>query len=182
MAFFSNLFSGKTPKLTFKKFTYDNGDVYEGQFYNDLKHGKGKYIWANGDIYEGDFIDDQRTGKGKLSLSNGEVYEGDLKNGKKHGEGSYSWPNGDHYMGAWKNDVYHGIGILDINKRIKSGPFTNGVFELDEGLETGKSTIIGLNGKVLELDKGNEQQQREKFREAFDKYMEEETKREKQGE
>ena len=35
---------------------YKNGDIYEGEFKNDLKKGKGKMIYKNGDIYEGDDI------------------------------------------------------------------------------------------------------------------------------
>jgi hypothetical protein len=31
---------------------YLNGDVYEGEWKNDLRHGKGKFMSKNGDIYE----------------------------------------------------------------------------------------------------------------------------------
>ena len=45
------------------KFTYANGNVYEGDYHNDKRHGKGKYTLANGDVYEGNFQDDKRNGK-----------------------------------------------------------------------------------------------------------------------
>jgi len=35
--------------------------------------GKGKSIWKSGEIYEGDFVDGNRQGKGKTTLANGDV-------------------------------------------------------------------------------------------------------------
>ena len=35
------------------RFTYKNGDVYDGEWVNGLKHGTGEYISAEGDIYIG---------------------------------------------------------------------------------------------------------------------------------
>lgn len=32
-----------------------NGDVYEGEWLNEVKHGRGIYYFANGDKYEGTF-------------------------------------------------------------------------------------------------------------------------------
>jgi hypothetical protein len=40
------------------KLTYPNGDIYEGQFFEDKISGKGKVYYANGDIYDGQFKDD----------------------------------------------------------------------------------------------------------------------------
>ena len=42
-----------------------------------------------GDIYEGDWIDDERHGKGTLSMANGDVYQGEWRNNLKHGPGTY---------------------------------------------------------------------------------------------
>ena len=33
----------------------DNGDVYEGQFRNGLKHGTGLEAFRNGDVYVGNY-------------------------------------------------------------------------------------------------------------------------------
>ena len=59
-----------------------SGDVYEGDYLNDQKTGKGIYKWANGNVYEGDFLNGQLTGKGIFKKANGDVYEGDWINGQ----------------------------------------------------------------------------------------------------
>ena len=45
------------------KFTYEDGEIYEGEFLNKLKHGKGKNIYINGDVYEGKYYEDKKQGK-----------------------------------------------------------------------------------------------------------------------
>ena len=52
-------------------FTY-KGDV------NQLgkPHGKGKYTWSDGDCYEGSFTNGFRDGHGVMTFSNGDKYEG----------------------------------------------------------------------------------------------------------
>lgn len=35
-------------------------EYYEGEFQNNMKHGFGKYTFSNGDIYEGNFRDNKR--------------------------------------------------------------------------------------------------------------------------
>jgi hypothetical protein len=38
------------------KYTKANpGDVYEGEYSNDVKHGNGKYTYANGDTFDGKY-------------------------------------------------------------------------------------------------------------------------------
>ena len=60
---------------------YSNGDVYEGGFKGDLRHGDGKYIWANGETYTGEFA-----------------------SGNMHGYGTYTWPEGrPSYTGYFKD-------------------------------------------------------------------------------
>ena len=40
---------------------YAFGDVYEGEFSNNLKHGKGKYIYRSlGETYDGEWVEDKR--------------------------------------------------------------------------------------------------------------------------
>ena len=47
--------------------------------------------YANGDIYEGEWLDDMRHGKGMLRLANTNRYEGEWKNNKMCGNGIFTW-------------------------------------------------------------------------------------------
>ncbi len=50
--------------------------------------GKGKLIWPCGDIYEGDFKDNMINGEGVYTMAEGQgYYKGQYKEGKKHGTG-----------------------------------------------------------------------------------------------
>ena len=40
------------------KLTHVNGAVYEGEFENGKKNGKGKLVWDNGSTYQGEFKED----------------------------------------------------------------------------------------------------------------------------
>lgn len=64
---------------------------FEGYFFEDMKHGKGKVFSRQGVLEaEGHFKEDVMTGKGTLYYSNGQAsYNGDLVNGLKHGRGEY---------------------------------------------------------------------------------------------
>lgn len=64
---------------------------YEGYFFEDMKHGKGKVYSRQGVLEaEGQFKEDAMTGKGTLYYANGQAsYIGDLVNGEKHGRGDY---------------------------------------------------------------------------------------------
>jgi len=64
---------------------------YEGYFFEDMKHGKGKVYSRQGVLEaEGQFKEDVMTGKGTLYYPNGQAsYIGDLVNGEKHGRGDF---------------------------------------------------------------------------------------------
>ena len=61
---------------------FRDGDIYEGEWFNDKAHGFGIYKHINGAIYEGEWENDQQSGKGKESWPDGSVYTGDFLNGK----------------------------------------------------------------------------------------------------
>ena len=37
---------------------YANGDIYEGEWASDMKHGRGKFYYAKGSLYEGTWQED----------------------------------------------------------------------------------------------------------------------------
>ena len=96
------------------KYTYANGDTYEGQYQHGKPHGEGKSTYANGDTYEGQYQHDKRHGEGKYTYANGTTYEGQWQHGKRHGEGKYTYANGTTYEGQWQHDKRHGEGKLTL--------------------------------------------------------------------
>lgn len=61
--------------------TYENGDVYEGEFVNGVFEGKGRFISRMGWTYEGEFHKGQADGQGVLTAKNKKVYKGTFKQG-----------------------------------------------------------------------------------------------------
>lgn len=89
------------------KCTFSNG-VYDGDFVDGRRTGKGRYTFDNGDVYEGDFVDGEQHGKGKVTFANGNIYEGDFVKGQINGYGRQIQDNGT-YIGHFVN------GLLDGN-------------------------------------------------------------------
>ena len=48
----------------------------------------------DGSIYQGEWYEDRQHGKGKETFPDKSVYEGDYVNGMKHGMGKFKWANG----------------------------------------------------------------------------------------
>jgi hypothetical protein len=97
-----------TGKGTYK---FINGDVYDGDFKKNKYNGQGTYTWANGNVYNGNFKDGYKTGKGINKFINGDVYDGEFKYDKYNGKGKYTNKRGSLYNGEFKNDLKHGKGI-----------------------------------------------------------------------
>jgi hypothetical protein len=109
-----------------------DGDLYEGGFKNDRKHGtgvmrfatgqvyEGKYIrgemiegkmtYEDGSVYEGCWFDGMRHGRGKCTFIDGSQYEGDFEEDAFHGDGQFTWSDGGWYLGEWFDGEMHGNG------------------------------------------------------------------------
>ncbi|KAL4461523.1 hypothetical protein ABPG74_016147 [Tetrahymena malaccensis] len=88
-----------------------NGSVYQGQWKNGQRHGRGKKLQQDGCIYEGYWKNNMANGYGILINSDGDVYEGQWKNDKFNGFGTFTFFDGAYYIGNWLNDKQHGNGI-----------------------------------------------------------------------
>ncbi|HEY6599017.1 MAG TPA: hypothetical protein VIZ30_06885, partial [Pseudomonadales bacterium] len=66
-----------------------NGDVYDGEFQNGKRNGRGTFTWADGNRYVGEYRDDEMQGKG-----------------------TYYWPDGRTYEGGFVKDLRQGQGVL----------------------------------------------------------------------
>ena len=75
-------------------FVSDN-EIYEGNFNNNLFHGKGKYIYKNNEYeYDGEFQYGIKKGKGKYTAMYDFTYDGNWDNDLPFGNGKYSnWDN-----------------------------------------------------------------------------------------
>ena len=137
-----------------KIITYDNGDIYEGNFVDGKRTGKGIYTWSeggkwSGDVYEGDFDDGELTGIGILTYENGDIYEGNFDDGKRTGKGIYTWKNGDVYEGNFVDGKLTGKGIHTWSE---GGKWSGYVYEGDfvDGKRTGKGILTQDSGDIYE--------------------------------
>jgi len=54
-----------------------------------MAHGFGTYTTSDGQIYVGNWENDLQNGNGKEEWPDNSYYEGTFKDGMKHGEGKY---------------------------------------------------------------------------------------------
>jgi hypothetical protein len=80
-----------------------NGEIYEGHWSQNLRHGRGIQTWTNGRKYEGEFARDVVEGHGVYTLADGRQYEGRWVGGKLHGEAIFKKEGQDDRRGVWEN-------------------------------------------------------------------------------
>ena len=106
-----------------------DGDVYVGEWKDNLLHGQGTYTYADGDKYVGAFKNDKINGQGTYTYANGHKYVGEYKDGIRNGQGTFTYANGDQYVGAYKNDKINGRGTYTFANGEKwNGYFMNGEY------------------------------------------------------
>lgn len=99
-------------KTGFGKMLYANGNVYEGEWKNNLKNGQGKQSYKDGSSYEGEWKDNKIEGYGTIIWANGKKYVGYLVNNQMHGKGIIYESNGNKkYEGDLLYGAYNGFGI-----------------------------------------------------------------------
>ena len=69
--------------------------TYEGNYFNDKRHGKGKIVFANGDRIEGTWDQHLQAYDGIIYYANGDRYEGRLAGISRRGKGVMHWVNGE---------------------------------------------------------------------------------------
>lgn len=112
------------------------GFFYNGEWLNDLFHGKGVYYWTDGTIYEGEFYKGLISGKGKLTKPSGEKYEGFFHQCLKSGKGKTHWANGDSHVGYWLLGELKGRAVYTwANGGVFDGKFKSGM-RSGKGTET----------------------------------------------
>ncbi|XP_074280589.1 phosphatidylinositol 4-phosphate 5-kinase 6-like [Silene latifolia] len=119
---------------------FNNGDLYTGQWVDNLPNGHGKYLWNDGCMYVGEWYKGKTMGKGRFSWPSGATYEGDFNNGFMDGKGTYTGPEGDSYRGFWAMNLKHGNGT----KNYVNGDSYQG--EWQKGMQEGQGKYQWVNG------------------------------------
>ncbi|CAE7752739.1 PIP5K1, partial [Symbiodinium necroappetens] len=88
-----------------------DGDIYIGQWQDNMASGCGKYYHKGSTTYEGSWKKDMQDGFGVETWGEGARYEGSFKEGQKEGFGIYFWTDGSKYEGAWRDNVIDGAGL-----------------------------------------------------------------------
>jgi hypothetical protein len=119
---------------------YKDGSFYEGELKGDsLKHGKGNIQYVNGDMYDGEFADDMRHGSGTCRFFSSDIlaYTGHWQHDKpvEGKEAMVLYRNGDRYFGQVKadnsrakNSVWHSEAHQATNENI---------YDLDSSIRIG---------------------------------------------
>lgn len=83
-----------------------NGDRYEGEFRDCLKHGEGVEKFANGDSYKGAYVMGKPHGYGEYYWAMGSFFKGNFISGLRDGKGMWKRGpgNSDKYEGEYKQD------------------------------------------------------------------------------
>jgi uncharacterized membrane protein YhaH (DUF805 family) len=90
-----------------KAYAGDEYGIYEGEWKDGERHGKGTFTSANKkEKYIGEWKFNGRNGKGIQTYSDGSKYEGQWENDKRHGFGTYTASDGLSKYGIWKNDNF----------------------------------------------------------------------------
>ncbi len=119
---------------------YKDGGIYEGEgtLFTKKRHGKGKMVYANGEVYEGQWVEDQRCGKGELykpkSWGRLYTYTGEWKDDELNGIGTFT-DGYITYSGSFVGGKYNGKGTLTK----KAGSLTY-VGEFKDGKKHGKGS------------------------------------------
>ena len=92
-------------------FWFSNGNVYTGNWSNDVITGHGRMEYPGVGVYEGDWQDGCRHGKGTMTWSDNNVYKGEWKHDQENGRGTRNFPNGTKYVGDWVNGERNGLGV-----------------------------------------------------------------------
>lgn len=143
-----------------EKLIYSNGDYYEGEIVEKIRHGYGVHHYKNGDRYDGMWYNNMKHGTGILFYKNGDFYDGWWQNDNKEGIGTYFYNNGDRYYGEWKDNKKQGKGFIYYDDGSKF------VGEFKNNKKNGKGEFICKTGANFYQDwkDGNLVKQVEKYK------------------
>jgi hypothetical protein len=81
-----------------------------------LKTGYGVYLYPEGEVYKGQWSNNLKTGYGVMTYYGGSYYKGNWKDGSKNGNGTYKNSKGIEFSGNWVDDKLNGKGLSELDK------------------------------------------------------------------
>jgi len=93
-------------------YTFENGNMYKGNWQKGAFSGHGIFTWRDGGSYDGEWKDGLKNGGGYDVYSDGSTYEGEFENGMRNGEWEMVWRDGSKYKGEWLNEERTGEGVF----------------------------------------------------------------------
>ncbi|XP_046716127.1 alsin isoform X1 [Silurus meridionalis] len=135
----------------FGTFRYATGEVYEGSFQDNMRHGHGmlrtgKLNSTSPSVFIGQWVNDKKTGYGVFDdITRGEKYMGIWQDDQKQGNGVIVTQFGLYYEGAFSNNKMMGMGVL----LSEDDTTFEGDFSEDWTLN-GKGTLTMPNGDYIE--------------------------------
>lgn len=119
-----------------------DGSVYDGQWREGKRLGKGRYFTSSGGLLQGIWNNGLHI-YGRVVYPNGDHYEGEYIHMRRHGSGTFqSLYCTIEYKGTWKHDKKHGFGC----EKLADGCQYEGYFE--EDMRHGEGQLIKSNGDV----------------------------------
>ncbi|XP_021018835.1 radial spoke head 10 homolog B2 isoform X2 [Mus caroli] len=116
---------------------YKSGNIYEGQWENNMRHGEGRMRWlTTNEEYTGHWEKGIQNGFGTHTwflkrIPNSQYplrneYIGAFVNGFRHGQGKFYYASGAMYEGEWASNKKQGRGRMTFkNGRVYEGLFSN---------------------------------------------------------
>lgn len=129
-------------KAAYSRYSYANGDSYEGLVKDGVAHGSGIYQWADGEVYAGQFENGYKHGLGKYYYTNGTVQSGHWMNDEFRPDLEYLdyhagivYVDGGYWDGYAKNkDWIYGTYYSDFMGKLYEGKFLDGAIPNDFGI------------------------------------------------
>ena len=103
------------------------GLTYIGYWDKGFQFVRGRVFDKKGKlIFDGEYKDGKREGKGVYYYEGGEKYEGPFVNGLREGKGIFTWKDGARWEGPFRNDNLNGEGTFFDGKDTSKATFKDG--------------------------------------------------------
>ncbi len=128
--YFGEVDASKKPHTNYGVKFYADGSVYVGAFDHGQRHTESKGTWIRGPDgaqYEGQWLNDVKHGRGTQLYPDGARYTGEFAKGYEHGNGTKIYPDGSRFDGRFRFGKRDGLGVFtdtdgrEVKKSFKDG-------------------------------------------------------------